>query len=147
MQSWVLGLPLQCNEFNEITNEHLESLVYSSGVTLTGVGTDPLTGMKGFHFSGVISPGTPLSYALCLENVSIALKTGEYAVSGYDLRVNQTFYANDGRIDVPDLCVCDQNTMIPTNVPSDIPTINPTVSTMIPSYVCVSVWPYLWVCV
>ena len=115
---WTLGLPFECDEFNDITTEYLESIVTYQTYNYTFAGIDPVTSMKGWVYNGIINPGNNLEFIICLKNVT-TMDRGEYAVGG-TLNDGTFAFANNGRVQVPDICAC--NITIPTGNPTQMPT-------------------------
>lgn len=115
LTTWTIGLPLECDEYSGINGEYLSNLIHSTSYNLSHTGIDVITEMKGFTFIGEIDPGTPLTFTMCLKNIS-SVDNGEYSVGGKGGGSNM-LYANDGRVQVPDICLCNLT----------VPTINPTI--------------------
>lgn len=115
-------MPVQCDEYANMTAEYLESLVTSQSLTYNA-GIDVRTSVKGWTFQGNVAPGTQRTFGFCLRNVS-TVERGEYAVGG--ILSNGTFlYANNGRVLVPDICACNVTIPIPTLAPTAAPSLPP----------------------
>ena len=114
---------MECDEYNEINPGYLQQILHSASFDITGTGIDIITDMKGYTFQGRVDPGTALRFTLCLQRGIFHVEEGEYAVSGIN-NDGTTYYANDGRVLVPDICAC--NISIFTLPPTDEPTLEPT---------------------
>ena len=116
---WTLGLPFECDEYSNITSQYLSSLIVSElSYNHTTTGIDIVTSIKGFTYIGNILPGTLMNFGLCLLNVS-NMDIGEYAVGG-TLNDGSFIFANNGKVQVPDICAC--NITIPPPSPTQSPT-------------------------
>ena len=117
---WTIGLPFACDEYYNITGEYLASLVTSRSYNYTSAGIDIVTSIKGWSYVGRVTPGSYMTFGLCLTNVS-NIDYGEFSVGG-GINGGPFYWANDGKVLVPDVCAC--NITLPTPSPTMQPTRN-----------------------